>query len=342
MFAGELRPTCPEALNQMQKNALQHASEYELAHGANFPPDLIASFCPPRSLVVEFGAASGEKLKALGDRGIRAYGIELNPKASDLSYEDFHNPVFRGDVRSIGQGDEKPGGFYLFLEEQDGVLIQALFANMLVDKDICHTIRTADAFLRPKGYIFIAEPIHYSELSLFPFKYLPEYTSQHLEQWQQKWLVRYRVNEEAGLPHDVFAVAQSGELSKEQKMRADWDEDPEHIKYLIDSFFFERYARHTRFLRLQRYLKRYHFAEMQTWPTVMYDRCGNPLIGVVSVWQKETAHYKYRPYLRGARYDDEKQQSAWVRRETVGYEDPQHYIDHYLELAKQFLPPSIQ
>ena len=341
MFSCELFSTNPHSLHHMQKDALQHASGVEVAHGATFPPDLLASFCPPRSLVVEFGAADGGKLTPLSDRGIRAFGVEMNPNASDLSYEDFHNPVFHGDVRAVGQGSEKPLGFYPFIEEQDGVLIQALFANMLTDRDVRHTIRTADSFLRPKGYIFLAEPIHYSELSLLPFTRLLEYTSRSLEVWQQKWLHRYTVNEAAGLPHDVFAVAQSGVLSKEQKMKMDWADDPARIRALTDSFFFERFARHTRFLRLQRYLKHYHFQELHTEPTVMNDRCGNPLIGVISVWQKETAHFKYRPFLRGARYDDEKQKEQQLRSGTEGF-DPQQFWNRYNELAHQYLPSSIR
>jgi len=324
-----------------QDERLKTASALQIAHGATFPVDLLCSFLPEHGHLIEFGAADGKKLTPLSDRGIRAFGVEMNPNASDLSYEDFHNLVFRGDVRTVGQGSETPRGFYPFIEEQDGVLIQALFANMVTDRDVRHTIRTADAFLRPKGYIFLAEPIHYSELSLLPFKRLPEYTSRSLEEWQQKWLHRYKVNEAAGLPHDVFAVAQSGVLSKEQKMKADWADDPARIRALTDSLFFERFARHIRFLRLQRYLKHYHFTELQTEPTVMYDRGGNPLIGVISVWQKESAHFKYRPFLRGARFDDEKQKERQLRRSTEGF-DAQQFLDRYNELAQQFLPSSIR
>lgn len=208
---------------------------------------------------------------------------------------------------------------------------------MLVDRDIRHTLRTADALLKPRGHLFIAEPIHYAELSLLPFKKLPEYTNGYLQKWQALWLKRYRVNAEIGLPYGVFAVAKPVDM----KLFLDWEMNPEKLRHMIASENFERYARHTRFLHLRRYLLRYHYKEIETQPTVMYDRNGRPLIGVISTWQKETAHFKYRPFIRNTRIDDEESQTKQLRLATEGM-GPQDFMNHYLNEAINHLPVSTQ
>lgn len=320
-----------------QDERLKTASAFQIAHGATFPADLICSLLPEHGHLIEFGAGNGKKLTPLGDKGLRVSGLEINPGARDLSYEDFHYPVFEGDVRHLTQ-KRVPFALYQDIETQDGILMQGLFANMLVERDIRHTLRTADTLLKPKGYLFMAEPIHYSEMSLLPFQTFPEYKSGYLQKWQSLWFGRYRVNAEIGLPYGVFAVAKPGD----NKLFLDWETSLEKLKQFIASDEFERYAHHTRFLRLRSYLSRYHFTEVLTKPTIMYDRNHNPLIGVISAWQKETARYKYRPFIRGTRVDDEERQTKQLRRLTERMVDPRVFMRHYLDEANQHLPVSTQ
>lgn len=334
----------PERLaivRQQQEILLRKAVAEDLAHGANFPLERICHYCSPHARVVEFGSADGRKLQALRRAELRVFGLEINPEAVELSWDQDAAVTFIADVRSLTQKGDHPFALYPFIEKEDAVLIQGLFANIPVDADVRRIIRLAEVLLLPKGHLFIAEPIHFSELSLFPFELPSLYKGPSLEEWQRRWFERYRVNAEAGLPYGVFAVSKGG-LPKEEKYRLDWATNPEAITELIASDNFERYARHTRFVWLRRYLNKYHFREIETKPTVMPDRHGNPLIGVVSTWERETSHFRFRPFLRGARVDDNVKQREQLMRLLEDVDTPQEYFQQFIALAQQFLPPSLQ
>ncbi len=143
------------------------------------------------------------------------------------------------------------------------------------------------------------------------------------------------MNAQVGYPHGIFTVAR-GELPRDEKERLDWLDTPEQVKQFVQSADFERYARHVRFVRLRRYLQKLHFIEIQTSPTIMFSRGNEPLLGIISVWQKQSAHYRYRPFLRGTRIDDDDGQRAQLLR--LSPSDPQEFMDAYLRVADQYLP----
>ena len=74
----------------------------------------------------------------------------------------------------------------------------------------------------------------------------------------------------------------------------------------------------------------------------MFSRGGEPLLGVVSVWQKQTARYKYRPFVRGTRVDDEGEQRRQLGFRLDGVESPLEFMDRYVEEANKILPPSVK
>ncbi len=169
-------PEQVDLLARQNETFLKRASAEDLAHGAIFPIDIISHFCPNRARprrarVVEFGSGNGDKLRPLIEIGIRAFGLDINPGAFALAWDNNTIPTFQADVRHLKQIRDHYA-LYPFIEEQH-VLMQGLLPSMLRDKDIRSTLRTADALMLPKGFLFMAEPIHFGELHVFDFK-LPD------------------------------------------------------------------------------------------------------------------------------------------------------------------------
>jgi SAM-dependent methyltransferase len=323
------------------EHLIRKAKAEDLAHGARFPLEFIDQFCSNHAAIVEFGSGTGETIRRLRERGYRAFGLEINHDASAVAWDENTAPTFwETDVRHLMQPSDPPYPLYSFIEQQH-VLMQGLLPSVLCDRDVRSTLRTADTLMLPRGYLFIAEPIHFAELRLFPFQ-LPEfYEGPSLVEWQQRWFRRYEVNRKAGLPNGVFAVAKVS-LPREEKARLDWLDTVADVQHFVHSEDLERFARHVSFVRLGRYLKRLHFQEVKTSPTIMFSRGGEPLLGVVSVWQKQTARYKYRPFVRGTRVDDEGEQRRQLGFRLDGVESPLEFMDRYVEEANKILPPSVK
>jgi SAM-dependent methyltransferase len=320
-----------------QDEALRRASALNLAHGATVPSEYIVNNCRPAGSILELGSGTGSKLKHLKELGFSCVGLDINEEATKNDWFENAIPVFRADARHLWQEDVNPYRLYPLIEQEDGILIQGLLDNNPVNRDIVNILRNADVLLQPRGHLFIAEPIHYSELSDFSFDQTIQKDRHTLDYWQKKWLHRYEVNARAGLPYGIFAVAK-GELPASDKERLDWLDDPDAVRSFIASDDFERFARHLSYRWLRTRLQRFHFREKKVVPAVMESRLGDPLLGVVSVWEKSTDQYKYRPFEVGETIQNRNSRIVQADYATELIRNPR-FEARYLAEANKYLPP---
>jgi hypothetical protein len=274
-------------LGIQQSKLLQKADVHALAHGATVPLELIKSFVPG-GMLMELGSGTG--LKGQYPQPYAFTGVELLDEAVQMAEKMYHVVSLTGDARNFWSTQVNLA-MIVHLEHAQGVIVQGLLANILSNTDLRRVLRTADIALYPGGHLFIAEPIRFDDIPIEPSLRDIEIAGYTLSNWRDRWLQRYEVNHDAGLPYGVFAVARPGE----HKDELDWAKTPEEIRQLIKSDELERFARHVRPSGIHAYLDRLQYARVYWEQTIMISRTGKPLLGMIAVYEKQYG-------LRGKRH----------------------------------------
>lgn len=333
-----------ERTNYGQWTALQ--SEYiprvppeAIPHGAIFPIPIIKQFMSD-GMIVELGAGRGASAKTITEAGFAWTGLEINEEAV-LDARSRGHASFHGDARNFWQSSLNLAAIAR-IENASGVLSQGLLANIVENYDIRNILRTADIFLRPGGYLFVAEPVRYDLADWLDQD--AEYAGLSLEQWRRKWQTRYDLNDAAGLPRGVFAVAKPGP----EKDALDWGQNPNAVQALINSDHLERLARHVNEDAIVAYARRQHLALKDRQHTLMFSRNGEPLPGVFLTFRKEYGLgtkrnmllYEYSAWYRGMSLD-ERHGVQDDRRWRAHNDEDGYYREFWNRLRKNF-PKSMQ
>ena len=295
------RPDFPKT----QTDLLRNVPPESIAHGATVSLAVIQQFVP-EGIVIGLGSGTGEKGQYPSPLAFT--GIEVNEGAVEFALQQHHVVSLSGDARNFW-ANEINLAMIVYLERSAGVVIEALLANVISNTDIRSIFRTADIALRPGGYIFLAEPIRFDDPSIPESFWERSFEGGTFREWQERWLHRYKVNVQAGLPDGVFAVAKPGP----DKEKLDWATTVEDVKRLLASDQLERFARHIRPAGLDMYLKHLQYSQQHFEPTMMLSRRGEPLVGMIAVYRKDYGlrgkrHkrvYRYMPWgFKGSTEDE--------------------------------------
>lgn len=329
-----------EKLVVQQSEFVSHVPPEAIPHGAIVPIPTISKYMHD-GIIVELGAGRGASADAITEAGLSWMGVEINNPAvldtKENGYVSFH-----GDARNFWASRLNLAALSL-IEKANGVLLQGLLANIVQNCDIRSVIRTADIFLRPGGFFFVAEPVRYDQAH---WLYDDDvYAGLPLEKWRQKWKTRYAHNEAAGLPPGVFAVAKPGP----DKDILDWPQSVKDVQTLINSDQMERFARHINEDAVVAYARRQHLALVDhPQHTLMFSRNREPLPGVVLVFQKNYGLstkrnkrlFKYDPWWKNAT-PDERHRGQEERRWRAHQDEDGYYREFWHRLRINF-PKSMQ
>ncbi len=310
-----------------------------IPHGAIVPIPTIKKHMHD-GIIVELGAGRGASAMAITEAGLTWMGVEINKDAvSETRKKGYVS--FPGDARNFWESSLNLAALSL-IEKANGVLLQGLLANIVQNRDIRSVIRTTNIFLRPGGFLFVAEPVRYDQANLLDNNAV--YAGFSLRQWRERWMTRYALNEAAGLPRGIFAVAKPSP----QKDILDWPQNVDDVRLLINSDQMERFARHISEDAVIAYARRQHLALIdQPQHTLMFSRSGEPLPGVVLVFQKVYGLNTKRNKLTC-------EYSPWYKNMTLeergAYQDIRgwrahadlDYFGDYLKRMKKNFPKSMQ
>lgn len=322
-----------------QSEFVSHVAPETIPHGAIVPIPTIKKYMHG-GIIVELGAGRGASADTITAAGLTWMGVEINKDAVSETREKGY-VSFPGDARNFWESSLNLAALSQ-IETANGVLLQGLLANIIENRDIRRVLRTADIFLRPGGYLFVAEPVRYDQA--YWLNKDDVYEGLSLEKWRQRWLTRYRLNEAAGLPRGVFAVAKLGP----DKDALDWAQSLDAVQTLINSKHLERFARHVNEDAVIAYARRQHFALADDpQHTLMFSRNREPLPGVVFVFQKvyglytkrNQLLYEYSPWYKDM--TPEERHAYQNIRGWRSHADPDYFGDYWKRMKKNF-PKSMQ
>ena len=298
-----------EALSTRQVDLLSCVPLKDIAHGLDIPYRLLDEFAPD-GMVLDLGSDKGTKGVVMRDRYT---GIEINPTAVEAAENMNRVVVFQGDVRYFWKTTLNLA-MITYLERVRAVTSRGVLANMATDKDVHNTILTADIALAPGGHLFWVEPILFDAIRFstdIETKIIAGYT---MIEWRDRWRRRYALNEEAGLPYGVFAVARPDELQPWKKDVLDWPDSVGGVKRLMDSPDLERFARHVDPEVLDADLQPLDYTKVYQEDIIVFSRLGEPLPARIRIDRKDYGlkergeHvYRYMPWgFKGSTEDEMK------------------------------------
>ncbi len=271
-----------EALSVRQVDLLSRVPLKDIAHGLDIPRRLLDEFAP-KGRLLDLGAGTGIKGVSMRDRYT---GIETNRAAVEAAEHMDSVAVFQGDVRFFWNTTLNLA-MINYLEKVQGVICRGVFANMVTDSDIQNTILTADIALAPGGHTFFAETVLFDAMHFSTDIETTIIAGHTLMEWRKRWLRRYKLNAEAGLPYGVFAVACPNELQPWKKDVLDWPNSVEDVKRLMDSPDLERFARHIDPKVLDAVLQPLDYTKVYQEDTIVFSRLGEPLPARIRIDRKD-------------------------------------------------------
>ena len=321
-----------------KQNDLLRAMPHEaIAHGASVPFVVVHNerFCPT-GFLLELGCGDGANAEDY--RGWYGWqGVDINEDAVNAARAKGYL-VRQGDARNLFStlGYTTTG----MIENFDGVLIQGLLANIVSNADVRSVLRTVDMALKPGGWVFIAEPIRFDKAIMEDRLLDHEVEGHTMREWQNMWKIRYQMNNEAGLPMGIFAVAKPGP----DKNALEWSQDPEVLRQLIAGPQLERFARHVSHDSLAMYLRRLNFLPYYNLPRIMESRSGALLLGTVVAYRKEygmqgkrkTHLYKYHPWYKGHTEQERLEMQEW--RQRFKHHTPELYVREFEKRFRANVP----
>lgn len=328
-----------EKLAVQQSEFVSHVPPDTIPHGAIVPIPTIKKHMHD-GVIVELGAGRGASADTITAAGLTWMGVEINNEAVLETRKNGH-VAFPGDARNFWKSSLNLAALSL-IETANGVLLQGLLANIVQNRDIRSVIRTADIFLRPGGYLFVAEPIRFDQANFSDEDEI--HAGFSLKQWRERWKMRYAINEAAGLPRGVFVVAKPGP----EKNLLDWPQSVDDVRALINSDQMERFARHINEGAVVAFARRQHLALIdKPKHALMFSRNEEPLPGVVFVFQKvyglhtkrNKLLYEYSPW-----YKDIALEERHAYQDVRGWRahaDPNYFSDYWKKIRRNF-PKSMQ
>lgn len=324
----------------LQADLIPSVPPATIPHGALFPIDQIKHYLPQGGLIVELGSGQGERGDSFREAGLAGMGIELNEEAVSIA-NDKGFITFHGDARNFWKTEINLAAIAM-IENSPAVLLQGLLANIVENRDIRNVIRTADIFLRPGGYLFMAEPVKFQNVPWLDQRL--SYAGHTIPEWEDRWKLRYQLNERAGLPRGAFVVAKPGP----EKDRLDWAENLEDVRTLIDSDQKERFARHINPDAIVAYAERQHLGLCSRQNVLMFSRNGDPLPGVHMVFQKDYGLdtkrgkrlYRYSPWYKGKTIEERHDYQDF--RGWRAHADPHGYHKDYWARMRENFPESMK
>lgn len=294
------------------EESVRHLAEIDpsmMAHGANFPIELIERYIHPCEVVWDIGSGNtGEMALQLRRHRYLDRSFDINGQAvADLDRRgDWATTLDATLFASHEMATE-----LVYIESIKAIVCSGLFASLHGDS-WKSALDAMDMWLAPKnGFLFIADVLRGDLV-------YPELEPQKTEVWEKRakmWEKRLERNRQAfgnELPERSFAVGSVGPL----KNWFDWEAEPATIRYIYDHRtepmyhdIYERMATHTDATQLEQYMihdRGYKLVEKKItkWVSRGKDGPAPYLPGVIYVWKKPE-HYRYHPYYRGFASDSD-------------------------------------